>query len=85
METGGIAIGIGSNPIQEGWTPITTIIGGLMARKKKFTTPPILSGRITPKEEWEWSDWRMWENDMFHVIHEYLRLGMEVFEPHYGD
>jgi len=57
-----------------------------MARNKKgFRTPPKLSGRIVPKEQWEWSDWRVWENDMRQVIWEYLRIDMEVFEPHYGD
>ena len=42
-------------------------------------------GRMVPKEEWEWSDWRTYEIDMAYVVWEYSQLGMEVIELHYGD
>jgi len=59
--------------------------GGLMAKQKKFKPTPTFPGKVVPKEQCEWSDWRVFENDMRHVIWEYLRINMEVFEPHYGD
>jgi hypothetical protein len=81
METGGIAIEIGSNPIQEGWTPIITTTGGRIM-PQRFGS---FKNRVIPKEEWEWSDWRTWEIDMAYVVWKHTRAGRGITKIHYGD
>ena len=41
--------------------------------------------RMVPKEDWEWSDWRHYENDLTYTSWKCAQRGKEVHKLHYGD